>query len=106
MKKFVEKGKSLGLLDIGEEFPGLANTNVTEQMNTQGETELMEIQALTARMTEETEKIIVGKTRQIRLILTAVLADGHILLYDLPGVGKITLVKTLSKVLGCDSRRI
>ncbi len=66
----------------------------------------MEIQGLTARMTAETEKIIVGKTHQIRLILTAVLADGHILLDDLPGVGKTTLVKTLSKVLGCDSRRI
>ncbi len=66
----------------------------------------MEIQGLTARMTAETEKIIVGKTHQIRLILTAVLADGHILLDDLPGVGKTTLVKTFSKVLGCDSRRI
>ncbi|PWM25118.1 MAG: AAA family ATPase [Oscillospiraceae bacterium] len=36
----------------------------------------------------------------------AVLADGHILLEDLPGVGKTTLVKTLSLALGCSSRRI
>ena len=65
-----------------------------------------EIKKLADRMTAETEKIIVGKTHQIRLILMAVLSEGHVLLDDLPGVGKTTLVKTLSKVLGCDSRRV
>lgn len=47
-----------------------------------------------------------GQDHQIRLILMAVLSEGHVLLDDLPGVGKTTLVKTLSKVLGCDSRRV
>ncbi len=65
-----------------------------------------EIKTLSERMTAETEKIIVGKTHQVRLILMAVLSEGHVLLDDLPGVGKTTLVKTLSKVLGCDSRRV
>lgn len=54
----------------------------------------------------ETEKIIVGKPRQIQLILMAVLAQGHVLLDDLPGAGKTTLVKTLAKVLGCGAKRI
>lgn len=54
----------------------------------------------------ETEKIIVGKREKIRLLIMAVLADGHILLDDLPGVGKTTLVKTLSLALGCQSRRV
>lgn len=54
----------------------------------------------------EVSKVIIGKEPQIRLIMAAVLARGHILLEDLPGVGKTTLVKCLSKVLGCESRRI
>ncbi len=66
----------------------------------------MDIPQSTRAMVAETEKIIVGKTEQIRLILMTVLAQGHILLDDLPGVGKTTLVKTLSRVLGCQSRRV
>ncbi|WP_368220860.1 AAA family ATPase, partial [Anaerotruncus rubiinfantis] len=64
------------------------------------------IPALTGEMVAETEKIIVGKTAQIKLMIMTILAEGHILLDDMPGVGKTTLVKTLSKVLGCDSRRV
>jgi MoxR-like ATPase len=66
----------------------------------------MTVPELAQALTNETEKIIVGKTRQIRLILTALLAEGHILLDDLPGVGKTTLVKTLAIATGCRSRRI
>lgn len=65
-----------------------------------------EIAALTQRIVRETEKIIVGKEEKIRLLIMAVLADGHVLLDDLPGVGKTTLVKTLSCALGCQSRRV
>ena len=65
-----------------------------------------DIAALSRRVTEECEKIIVGKKDVIRLIVMAVLAEGHVLLDDLPGVGKTTLVKTLTKALGCDSRRV
>lgn len=64
----------------------------------------------TAHYTEllerETEKIIVGKRRQIDMILMAVFSGGHVLLNDLPGSGKTTLVKTLSIALGCDFRRL
>lgn len=55
---------------------------------------------------KEIEKIIVGKQEQIRLILLAVFSGGHILLDDLPGSGKTTLIRTLSLALGCDYRRI
>ena len=60
----------------------------------------------TDRLAAETEKIIVGKRHQIQLILTAVLSGGHVLLNDLPGSGKTTLVRTLSLALGCGYRRI
>ena len=54
----------------------------------------------------ETEKIIVGKHTQIEQMVVAVLSQGHVLLDDLPGVGKTTLIKTLSIALGCDFRRV
>ena len=66
----------------------------------------MDIAALAQRMTQETEKIIYGKTRQIRLVILALLSGGHVLLEDLPGVGKTTLVKTLALVSGCMSKRV
>lgn len=66
----------------------------------------MDIQKLTQDIQAETEKIIVGKSDRIRLIIMAILSDGHILLDDLPGVGKTTLVKTISIALGCQSGRI
>ena len=61
---------------------------------------------LEQKLTEQVSKVIVGKAAQLRLITAAILADGHILLEDLPGVGKTTLVRCLSAALGCQSRRI
>ncbi|MBT9778000.1 AAA domain-containing protein [Clostridium sp. MCC353] len=60
----------------------------------------------TKLLERETEKIIVGKRRQIDMILMAVLSGGHVLLNDLPGSGKTTLVKTLSIALGCEFKRL
>jgi len=57
-------------------------------------------------LVREVSKVVVGKAAQLRLITAAILADGHILLEDLPGVGKTTLVRCLSRALGCRSRRI
>ena len=54
----------------------------------------------------EVEKVIVGKTDVISRVLMAMLAEGHILLDDVPGVGKTTLALTFAKVLGLDSRRV
>ena len=66
----------------------------------------MDIPELSRKILRETEKIIVGKGDRIRLLIMAVLADGHVLLDDLPGVGKTTLVKTISIALGCRAGRI
>lgn len=64
------------------------------------------IKAVSEQILNEVEKIVVGKEKEIRLIIMAVLADGHVLLEDLPGVGKTTLVKSLSAALGCEARRV
>ena len=66
----------------------------------------MDIAQLADRLTAETAKIIYGKETQIRLIVMALLSQGHVLLEDLPGVGKTTLIKTLAAVSGCRSKRI
>lgn len=60
----------------------------------------------TKLLEQETEKIIVGKRAQIDMILMAALSSGHVLLNDLPGSGKTTLVKTLSIALGCGFKRL
>lgn len=51
-------------------------------------------------------QIILGKESEIELILAAFLAKGHILLEDLPGMGKTTLAETLAKVIGLEFKRI
>lgn len=55
---------------------------------------------------KEIGKVIVGKNDAVSKVLTAILAGGHILLEDIPGVGKTTLALAFSKALGLDYRRI
>lgn len=54
----------------------------------------------------EIEKVIVGKTEIVEKVLMAVLAGGHVLMEDVPGVGKTTTAMTFAKVLGLDTRRV
>ena len=54
----------------------------------------------------EIEKVIAGKREAITKILTALLADGHILLDDVPGVGKTTLAVAISRAVGLAYRRV
>ena len=55
---------------------------------------------------QEIEKVIVGKNENVKKILMAVLAGGHVLMEDVPGVGKTTTAMTFAKVLGLDTRRV
>lgn len=52
------------------------------------------------------DKIILGKPQQIRLALACLLARGHLLIEDLPGMGKTTLAEALARVLGLNYQRI
>lgn len=58
------------------------------------------------RMRENIQKVIVGKDEVIDLTLVAVLCEGHILLEDVPGIGKTTLARSLAASLGASFRRI
>lgn len=55
---------------------------------------------------EKAGKIILGKDNEIRLALTCLLANGHLLIEDLPGMGKTTLAHTLARLLGLQYSRI
>lgn len=58
------------------------------------------------RLIETASKVVLGKEHEIKLALCCLLAEGHLLIEDLPGVGKTTLSHTLAKLLGLDFKRI
>ena len=64
------------------------------------------VAALAERLQSNIGKVIVGKTETVELLLTAILANGHVLLEDVPGTGKTLLSKSLAKSLDADFARI
>ncbi len=68
--------------------------------------EMNDVQELSFSLMRNIEKVIVGKSEVVRLILISLLCRGHMLLEDVPGMGKTMLVRTLAKSLGCTFKRI
>ncbi len=67
---------------------------------------LAEVSQLAGRITSEMARVIEGKDQQIRTAVTVLLAEGHLLIEDVPGVGKTVMAKSLGRAISGDVKRI
>ncbi len=65
-----------------------------------------EIQQVAERIADNVEQVIIGKRRAVDLVLIALMCRGHVLLEDVPGVGKTVLAKSIARSIGCTFKRI
>lgn len=70
------------------------------------EQDAIALSELAARVRENIARVLVGKDEVIDLVLVALLSEGHILLEDVPGIGKTTLAKAVARSLSCSFKRI
>src|SRR5512136_1491148 len=67
---------------------------------------MTDIQSFGKKLINNLEKVIVGKRQSIDLIVVGLLCQGHVLIEDVPGVGKTVLARSLAKSLGCTFKRL
>jgi len=67
---------------------------------------MKQVQNVVSSITDNVEKVIIGKRDVIHQTLLALLCDGHLLIQDVPGVGKTMLARSIAKSTGCSFRRI
>jgi len=64
------------------------------------------VQAVAQALTANVEKVIIGKRNVVELAVVGLLCQGHLLIEDVPGVGKTMLARSIAKSIGCSFRRI
>lgn len=67
---------------------------------------VVDVRGMAERLSQSVEQVIVGKHQEVQLTLISLLCQGHILVEDVPGVGKTMLAKTIARSLGCSFKRI
>lgn len=67
---------------------------------------MADIQTFSERVIENLEKVVVGKRQSVELIVIGLLCQGHVLIEDVPGVGKTMLARSLARSLNCSFNRI
>ena len=68
--------------------------------------QVQRVQELAARVSGNVERAVVGKRREVELVLVALLSRGHVLIEDVPGVGKTVLAKAISRSIGASFKRL
>jgi len=67
---------------------------------------MFSVQNVVERLAQNVERVIIGKRREVLLSLIGLLCQGHILIEDVPGVGKTMLAKAIARSIGCSFSRI
>ena len=67
---------------------------------------MLDVQSFSERIINNIEKVIVGKRSSIELAIIGLLCQGHLLIEDVPGVGKTVLARSLARSIGCSFSRI
>ncbi len=75
-------------------------------MSTSALPAVAQVQAVAKNITENVGQVIIGKDEVVELLLVALLCEGHVLMEDVPGIGKTTLAKALARSLDCSFKRI
>ena len=67
---------------------------------------MQDVQQIANKIIDNVERVIVGKRAEVSLALVALLCRGHVLIEDVPGVGKTMLAKAIARSIGCTFKRI
>lgn len=67
---------------------------------------MTDVQEIAQRLVDNVERVIVGKRQEVQLTVLGLFCQGHLLIEDVPGVGKTVLAKSLAKSVGCSFQRI
>lgn len=80
--------------------------NVRPERETAEMVQVVDVRGLAERLAANVETVIIGKHYEVQQTLIALLCQGHVLLEDVPGVGKTMLAKAVARSLGCAFKRI